>query len=69
MQALRRALRSLLAFFIDDGSLAGLVLGWLALLWIGIAQLELSRRWSALLLFVGLAVILGASALRRSRAR
>ncbi len=69
MPTLRRALRSLLAFFIDDGSLAGLVLGWLTLLWIGIAQLELPPRGGALLLFVGLAAILAASAVRRSRAR
>jgi uncharacterized membrane protein HdeD (DUF308 family) len=69
MQALRRALGSLLAFFIDDGSLAVLVLGWLALLWLAVAQLKLPPRWGALLLFVGLAGILAASAVRRARAR
>ena len=69
MRALRRALDSLLAFFVDDGSLAGLVLGWLTLLWIAIAWLQLSPRWSALLLFAGLAGILAVSAVRRARAR
>lgn len=69
MQTLRRALRSLLAFFVDDGSLAALVLGWLMLLWLAVAQLQLPPTWSALLLFAGLAGILAASAVRRSRAR
>lgn len=67
MQALSRALRQLLAFFVDDGRLALLVLGWLALLWLAIAQLQLAAPWDALLLFAGLAAILAASAVRRSR--
>lgn len=69
VQALRRILRPLLAFFVDDGSLAVLVLGWLALLWLAIAKLQLPSRWGALLLFAGLAGILGASALRRAGMR
>jgi len=64
-----RVLRQLLAFFVDDGSLALLVLGWLALLWLAMAHGKLPARCSALLLFAGLAVILAASALRRARTR
>lgn len=67
MRTLRRALRALLAFFVDDGSLAALVLAWLALLWLAIAQLKLPTPWDAVLLFAGLAGILTASAVRRSR--
>jgi hypothetical protein len=69
MQAASRALRQLLSFFVDDGSLAALVLGWLALLWLAIAQLKLPAPWSALLLFAGLGGILAANVVRRSRAR
>lgn len=68
MGAFHRTAQGLLAFFVDDGSLALLVLGWLALLWLAIAQLKLSAPWDALLLFAGLAAILAASAVRRSRA-
>lgn len=69
MRALSRAVRALLAFFVDDGSLAALVVGWLALLWLAIAQLKLPTPWDALLLFAGLAGILAASAVRRARWR
>jgi hypothetical protein len=69
MRTIRHALRQLLAFFVDDGRLAALVLGWLALLWLGMAQLKLPARWCALLLFAGLAGILAVSAVRRARAR
>ncbi|HEX4050289.1 MAG TPA: hypothetical protein VHY19_05375 [Steroidobacteraceae bacterium] len=68
MQALHRTVRELLAFFVDDGRLALLVLGWLALLWLAIGRLRLPAPWDALLLFAGLAGILAASAVRRSRA-
>ena len=67
MRILGNALRALLAFFVDDGMPALLVLAWLALVWLSVAQLRLPARWSAPLLFVGLAGILGASAWRRSR--
>ena len=67
MAALHRTVQALLGFFVDDGSLALLVLGWLALLWLAIAQLRLAAPWDALLLFAGLAAILAASAVRRSR--
>lgn len=62
-----RVLRPLLAFFVDDGMLAPPVLAWLALVRLSIAQWQLPAHWSAPLLFIGLASILGASAWRRSR--
>jgi hypothetical protein len=69
MRALSRMVRALLGFFVDDGNLAALVVGWLALLWLAIAQLGLAAPWDGLLLFAGLAGILAVSALRRARTR
>ncbi len=67
MSTLGTALRQLLAFFVDDGSLALLVLVWLGLVSLAVGRLEWPAPWTALLLFAGLAAILTFSALRRAR--
>jgi hypothetical protein len=68
MQTLTTALRHLLALFADDASLAVPALLWLALTWWAVTRWALPGRWSAPLLFAGLALILAFSALRRARA-
>ena len=56
-----------IGLFVDDGSLAIAVLVWLAVCWILLPRLGLPSVWQPSLLFVGLALILAESAIRRAR--
>lgn len=69
MNALKAMLREVFGLFVDDGSLAIAVLGWLALLWLLLPQLPVSVVWHGVILFAGLLGILLESALRRARQR
>jgi hypothetical protein len=63
MVALRKIVRELIGLFVDDGSLAAIVL-----VWIGVCGLVLpSAPWHGLILFLGLALILVENVLRGAR--
>ncbi len=55
------------ALFVDDGRLAGAILGWLAVVGLLAAGIGADSRWTGLVLFVGLAVILLENTARRAR--
>ena len=69
MRWLGTALRELVALFVDDGSLAVLALLWLAAMWLIAPRLALPPGLRGLLLFLGLAAILVASARAGARRR
>ena len=56
-----------LGLFVDDGSFAGAILGWLAVAWFGLRHLRLPSSLPPAILFAGLVVILLESATRRAR--
>jgi hypothetical protein len=56
--------------FVDDSSLAALVLAWLAVCWLSLLKLSLPSPLLLVLLFVGLvAILLAESAIRRAGER
>lgn len=55
-----------IGLFVDDGSLAIAVLLWLGACWLLLPRLGLPSIWPPMILFVGLALILTESALRRA---
>ena len=67
MKALSAAMRHLWGLFVDDGRVVISTLGWLALVWLMLTRFALHPRWSALLVFAGVAAILALSATRRTR--
>ena len=58
-----------IGLFVDDGSFAAAILAWLAFCWLVLPRLGLAPAWQPAILFVGLALILVESALRRARQR
>ena len=56
-----------IGLFVDDGSLAAAVLIWIGAAWLLLPRLGLPPHWSTPILFIGLAVILVESAVRRAR--
>ncbi len=56
-----------IGLFVDDGSFAAAVLGWLIVCWLLLPRLGLPAIWPPIILPVGLAVILAESTLRRAR--
>ena len=58
-----------IGLFVDDGSFAVAILAWLAFCWLVLPRLGLAPAWQPAILFVGLALILVESALRRARQR
>ncbi len=58
-----------IGLFVDDGSFAIAILLWLGACWAVLPRLPLPAALPPLILFVGMAVILAESALRRSRKR
>ncbi len=56
-----------IGLFVDDGSLAVAVLVWVGASWLLLPRLGLPEGWPAPILFIGLALILIESALRRAR--
>ena len=69
MNAVKAMLREMFGLFVDEGSLAIAVLGWLALLGLLLPQLPVPAVWHGVILVVGLLAILLESALRRARQR
>jgi hypothetical protein len=69
MSVLRTILNELAGLFVDDGSLAVLVLAWLAVCWLLLPKLGLPPPLLPFLLFVGLAAILAESTVRRAGER
>jgi len=58
-----------IGLFVDDGSFAVAILAWIAFCWLVLPRLGLAPAWQPAILFVGLALILVESALRRARQR
>ena len=56
-----------IGLFVDDGSFAVAILLWLATCWVVLPRLPLPPALPPMILYVGLALILVESALRRSR--
>jgi hypothetical protein len=69
MNVFRAILNELAGLFVDDGSLAALVLAWLAVCWLLLPKLNLPSPLLPVLLFVGLVAILAESAIRRAGER
>ena len=69
MNVLRAILNELAGLFVDDSSLAALVLAWLAVCWLSLPKLSLPSPLLLVLLFVGLAAILAESTVRRAGER
>ncbi len=56
-----------IGLFVDDGSFAVAIVAWLAFCWLVLPRLGFAPVWLPAILFVGLALILVESALRRAR--
>jgi hypothetical protein len=69
MQALIKIAREIVSLFVDDGSLAAIVLVWLALCGLALPKLVLDSLWQGPILFIGLSLILLESALRGAKGR
>jgi hypothetical protein len=65
MHALSRIIREFIDLFVDDGSLAVLVLVWIVIC--GVALQKLTAPWQGLILFLGLAMILLESVTRGTK--
>ncbi|MGH8141263.1 MAG: hypothetical protein ACREU2_01900 [Steroidobacteraceae bacterium] len=57
----------IVGLFVDDGSFAAGIVLWVVLVWLARIRFGLSPVWGGIVLFAGLAFILGESAARRSR--
>lgn len=66
MSQLKTVCSEFIGLFVDDGSLAIAVLAWLAAACLLLPRLPLPPAWPPVILFLGLALILVESALRRS---
>ncbi len=64
---LNTALREIFGLFVDDGTYALAILAWLVIAWLALPSFAVGPEWQGAILFAGLAVILLASAWRRSR--
>lgn len=69
MKLLRAIGAELIGLFVDDGALALAVVLWLLMAWLLLPRLPMPAAVAPVLLFVGLAVILVESVLRRARRR
>jgi hypothetical protein len=67
MRWYRSIAREVVGLFVDDGSFAGAILVWLALVVVVLPRLAAGARWAGLALFAGLAAILIVSVLRFAR--
>jgi hypothetical protein len=63
------AARDLLGLFVDDGSLAIIVLAWVAIATLAFPALPIGRGWLAVILFAGVALIFAENVLRAARRR
>ena len=67
MRWIKTILHEVFGLFVDDGSFALAIVVWLLAVKLLVTHFLLTARWTGLLLFGGLAVILAESALRASR--
>lgn len=67
MSWIKAICREIFGLFVDDGSFALSVLAWLAAVWLILPFAGIAPIWRSVILFVGLALILVESAVRRSR--
>lgn len=69
MNSIKTIWEEFIGLFVDDGSFAAAVLMWLGTCWLLLPRLELPSEWPPVILFVGLALVLAESAIRRSGTR
>ena len=69
MNRLKANSSELLGLFVDDGRFASAIVIWLIVCGAGLPHLSLPPAWSSAILFLGLAVLLGSSAIRRAGKR
>lgn len=67
MNGLKLVWSEFIGLFVDDGSFAVAILAWLVACWLVLPRLGLGPAWPPVILFLGLAVILAESAVRRAR--
>jgi hypothetical protein len=70
VRALIGIIRTFIGLFVDDGSLAAVILSWIVL-WglVPLATSGIPARWSGVIFFLGLALILIENVLRTTRRR
>jgi hypothetical protein len=69
MRWLRSIAREVIGLFVDDGNFAVAILVWLVVAVVALPHLTTHARWTGLVLFAGLALVLVESVLRFSRRR
>ena len=69
MRIVTTAVRKLVGLFIDDGTLAAVVLVWIAICGLLLPLVGLVPPWPGAMLFVGLALILVENTLRAAKRR
>ena len=67
MRWLRAAGREIYGLFVDDGSFAGGIVVWLAVVVAGMSRVAWGARWGGVALFVGLALLLIENVSREAR--
>jgi membrane protein implicated in regulation of membrane protease activity len=67
MNWLKPILREIFGLFVDDASLAAAILLWLSLVKILTPHISIAARWSGIILFAGLALILAESTTRYAK--
>jgi hypothetical protein len=69
MRWFRTIFREIFGLFVDDGSFAITILVWLGVTRLLLPRLGVFSRWSGLILFAGLGLVLVESAMRYARSR
>lgn len=67
MRWLKAIVTEIFSLFVDDGSFALAIIGWLVFVGLVLPRLSMSAPWGGVILFAGLALILVESAIRGSR--
>lgn len=67
MSGLKVVWSEFIGLFVDDGSFAAAILAWLVACGLLLPRLGLGPTWPPVILFLGLAVVLAESAVRRAR--
>jgi hypothetical protein len=67
MRWLEAIVTEIFGLFVDDGSLALAIIGWLVFVGLVLPRLSVTAPWGGMILFTGLALILVESAIRGSR--
>ena len=69
MHAVTKIFREFISLFVDDGSLAAVVLVWIAICGLVLAKSEPAASWRGPTLFIGLGLILLENVLRYAKRR